>query len=334
MSRVPARVAQDAESAMADIAALAEAAAQTPPAANDPPPADPGEPAGAPAPAPAPAAPAPTATPVDPLAELRRMNDNLATMAGRLDAVNRDNQRLQQELLAARNQPPAQPPAPPPSLVTDKDREEYGEDMLGMVERVIQQTVGTQLRDLGTRLAGLEGRIGSVSTRVQQVAQVAELTAEQKYRQDLDSLVPGWEEVNKDQNFLDWLQEKDTLSGKKRFDLLLDAHENLESGRVAFIFKLYKPELGNAPQAAGTPSNPEPQSGAPAPIIDPATLAAPATSPNAAPPASPAPGKVWTQAEVDDLYDAKSRKRISAAEFQKREAEYFQALREGRVAAA
>lgn len=326
MSQVPARVAADAAAAMADIAALAAVAQQAPPAD---PPTDPIE---EPAPAPAPP-PQPVATPVDPLAELRRTNEHLNTVAGRLEAQNREVVRLQQELLAARNQPPPQPPAPPPSLITEEDRTEYGADMLGMVERVVRQTVGSQLADLGTRLAGLEGRIGSVSTRVQQVAQVAEVTAEQKYRADLDSLVPGWEVVNKSPEFLDWLEETDTLSGKKRLDSLLDAHNKLESGRVAYIFKLYKPDLGNAPPQPGTPQ-PVENSGTPAPIIDPASLASPATSPNAAPPASPPTGKVWTQAEVDDLYNRKQRNRITKAEFDRLEQEYFQAMREGRVAAA
>jgi hypothetical protein len=146
--------------------------------------------------------------------------------------------------------------------------------------------------------------------------------------QKLDLLMPGWTETNEDQRFIDWLENVDKLSRRKYGDLLSEAHGNMEAERVTDIFCTYKPELrASAPQSAGPqPTNPEPE-----PVIDPMTLVAPNTAPAAPAPAAPPPGKIWSQADVDKLYDDKQKKRISESVFVQREAEYLQALAEGRV---
>lgn len=339
MSQIPARVAAEAAQAEAALAELAKAAAQ--PAEQPVPPTTDPTPTPAPTPTPTPAAPAqppaasppaPAPAPVEPTnmaAELSRMQSLLNTTLGRLEASNREMQQLRTRMEEATKQPPQPMPANP--AITDKDRDEYGTDLIDLITRVCASSYGTALSDLSSRVAQLEGRVAATARTAEVAATTVQQTAMERYLTDLDNLIPGWQEVNNSTEFLDWLEKADNFSGKKRMDLLLEAHQNLEAGRVAYIFKQFKPDLGNAPQQPGTPA-PEPQNGN-QPSVDMSTLAAPSTAPAAPPPSSGQPsGQIWTQQDVDNLYLAKQRGRISNAEFAKREAEYFKALKEGRVA--
>lgn len=320
-SHIPARVAADANEADATLASLVAAAA-----APEVPPAPVEEPT---------PAPAPGVQPVDMMADIRRLQAQLQTTQGRLDDATRQLQVAQSRLEEVARLPPPAPvaPTPPPApLISDKDREEYGEDLISLIGRVLDHKIGSRLDDAMAKISMIEGRLGRVDSSVQSVRQTAQQTAQQRYEAQLDSLIPGWSEVNEEQGYIDWLENRDTLSGKKYMELLLDAHQSMDAARVSSIFLLYKPELrASAPQPAGTqPTTPE----ATVPIIDPMTLAAPNTSPAAPAPAAPPAGKIWSQADVNKLFDDKQKKRISQQVFEQREAEYLVALAEGRVAAS
>lgn len=328
-TRIPARVAAGAAEADTILASLA-AAAQNPPA-NDPPQDPQAAPAAVAPPDPAPPpAPAPSVQPVD-MAEIRRLQQQLSTVTGRLDEVNRTNAQLQAQVAQATARPP-EPAAPPAPLISDKEREEYGDELLSVVARVVRQEVGTELRDLVAKVNQLEGRLGRMDTSVRVVQAATTQTAQQRYESELDQLLPEWEAINDEPALLDWLQNVDMLSGKKYVELLHDAHNAHDAKRVVHIFRLYKPEAGaSAQQPAGPQPNIPPAQVAPA--IDPMTLAAPNTQPAAPAPANPPAGKIWTTAEVDKLYDDKQKKRITQQVFEQLEADYLQALAQGRVAA-
>lgn len=327
-SHIPARVAADAREADATLASLVAVTAPTDAPAE-------------PAPAPAPAAavpPAPSVQPV-PADDLRQkvaqLEQALRTTQGRLADQTEANARLQGRIDQLAVAPPAAPapaPAPAPSLVSDKDREEYGDDLIGLIGRVLQQTLGTSLSDATSKLAAFEGRLQRLEGGVQTVRQQ---TAEQRYaafEDELGRILPEWNQINEEPALLDWLENRDTLSGKKYGELLASAHEAMDAARVASIFRLYKT---GTPASAQPSAGPQPEAPAqPAPHIDPMTLAAPDTSPAAPAPTAPPAGKVWTQAEVDKLYDDKQKKRIPPEVFRQREADYMQALAEGRVVAA
>lgn len=338
-SHIPARVAADAREADATLASLVAVTAPTDAPAEPAPAPTPAEPAPAPAPAAA-VPPAPSVQPVpadDMRQRVAQLEQALRTTQGRLADQTEANARLQGRLDQLAVAPPAAPasaptPAPAPSLISDKDREEYGDDLISLIGRVLQQTLGTSLSDATSKLAAFEGRLQRLEGGVQTVRQQ---TAEQRYaafEDELGRLLPEWVQINEDPALLDWLENRDTLSGKKYGELLASAHEAMDAARVVSIFRLYKTGTpASAPPSAG----PQPEAPAqPAPHIDPMTLAAPDTSPAAPAPTAPPAGKVWTQAEVDKLYDDKQKKRITLAQFQLLEADYFKAMAEGRVVAA
>lgn len=326
MSQIPARVAAEAAEADEALKQLAAAAAQplNPPSDDSAPP--PPESQDPPPPEPQPPAPPPPAVPVEIADELARIRQQLNTTIGRLDAANADNQILRRKLDEISAPAPAAPAAPASaSLVTEKDREDYGEDMLDLIARAVRQEYGPRFTAMEQRLSTLEAKVGGLGQRLDQTQSVTTKTAQELLFDQLDEVIPGWDAVNTDPKFLDWLEGVDVVSNRKRSALLKEAYSDLDAGRIAYIFKKFKPDLGNAPPS-GTPAPETPNA-----PVDLSTLVAPNTSAAPVPPANPPAGKVWTSAEVDKLYLDKQRGRITPAEFAKREAEYMQAMKEGRV---
>jgi hypothetical protein len=326
MSQIPARVAAEAAQADAQLAELAAAAAAAEPAS---PALSLVEGGGVP---PAPAPPAPSAVPVDLAEELRRSRDFISAQNGRLQAQAdqmREMQRSIVELQANRPGAPAATPPEAPKFVTEKDQEEYGEDLIGLIQRVIRQELGGPFERMALRINALETRLGTASKQAETAQQFATQTADERYFSALDGKIPDWEKVNDTREFVDWLKNQDKLSGETYYNLLAHAHQQRDVGRVVEIFRVYKPELVVDSPAAPAPSTPTPPK--PSGRIDPHELAAPATTAPAAPPSTPGQGPIWTQADIDKLYDDKVKGRMSQVDFDRLEKQYHQAMLEGRV---
>ena len=328
-SNVPSRVLAEAAEADATLAELAAAAAPPPsPALQlvEPPP-NLEQP-----PSQVPPTPAPTAQPVDLGAELMRAQQFIATQNGRLQAQAeqmRDITRQLDELRQGTRQPQAPQPGPP-QYVTPQDREDYGDDLINLVGRIIKQSVEGPINNMALRVAALESRLGSTVRVVETAQQHAAQTIDERYFSALDARVPSWEATNTTTAFVDWLKNRDKLSGETYYDLLAAAHQQRDADRVVEIFRAYKPELVHgSPDTPAPPASASQQPGR----IDPSELAAPVTTAPAAPPTTPPQGAIWTQADVNKLYDDKNKGRISQADFDKLERQYHQALVEGRVSA-
>jgi hypothetical protein len=333
---IPQRVQDAAAEADKQLQALVNA----PPAANEGPAAvvPPAAPPAAPV---APSDPAPPATvqPTSTEAELVRLQQQLNTEAGRNAARDAENAELRgrlaamQEVITAqqRQQPaaPAAPATPAPSLITDDDRKDFGEDMIDFVQRVFRQTLGNSLSQIAGRLTALENTLRQTTQQAATAARSAEDLAFEKYIGNLDGLAPGWKETNDDPAFVDWLKNRDTFSRKTRHELLAAAHAEADADTVAEFFRAYWKEKGIAP---AQPAPTAPPSSPPAtPTVDPQTLVAPAASNAPSPAANPRGGKIWTQAEIEKVYDDRMKKRIGAEDFARLELEIEAAVLEGRV---
>lgn len=328
---IPQRVKEAAEEAEQQLQALASA----PPAANEGDPATPPE-ASVPA-APPPPPPTPVAQPTSTEAELQRLQQQLNTEAGRNAARDAENAELrgrlaalQDALAAQQRQAPAAPPTPAPSLITDEDRKDFGEDMIDFVQRVMRETMGSAMAQMAGRITALENSLRQTSRQAETAAKSAEDLAFEKYIGSLDSLVPGWRETNDDQAFVDWLRNRDTFSRKTRRELLASAHAEADASTVAEFFRAYWKEKGSAPATPPAPSTP-PSSPPATPTVDPQTLVAPAAANAPAPTANPRGGRIWTQAEIEKVYDDRMKKRIGAEDFARLEQEIEAAVLEGRV---
>lgn len=109
------------------------------------------------------------------------------------------NVQLLQQQLAARPGEIEEPEAND-RLVTDRDREAFGEDLIDLQRRVAQEVAGkydAKLQAYETKIALLEQRL------MQTGNQVGEMTFEQK----LHRAVPDFDAINTDPRWIAWLNE-------------------------------------------------------------------------------------------------------------------------------
>jgi hypothetical protein len=232
--------------------------------------------------------------------------------------------------------PPAAPaaaPAPPTRLLTPDEIAEWSPEMISVVQRAAREIYEPVVANLRGRLDRLEQGFRAQDATVKQVAQVTAQTAEDKFEADLTANAGGtydWKAINNDPNFLDFLQQADTFSGKKRHDLFLEAAGQLDAGRVSAFFGAYAQAKGIAAARPLDGGN-SPGSSTAAPTVDPLSLVAPGPAAPAPAASVPAAGKIWTQAEVLAPYDDYHRGAITEQEFKVREAAALKAVAEGRV---
>lgn len=118
----------------------------------------------------------------------------------------------------------------------DNDAEVFGEDLMGAIDRRAEhkarELVAAQTKQLQEYIAKLESKLGTVG---EQVA----VSAQDKFYDQLASLVPDYESINVDPGFLNWLGESDPVYGVSR-QAALDAGANaLDAQRVANVFRAY-----------------------------------------------------------------------------------------------
>ncbi len=240
-------------------------------------------------------------------------NQNMADSKRRLEEANKQTAELKKQL--ARLQ--AEKAAP---SVDPKDVETFGEDLLGMVQRVVDAKLGHTRAQVDSRIVDLE-------SQVQGTAQAVAGNAEAVFFDRLAAMVPDYEAVNAEQGLLDWLTIVDPIYGEPRQAALDRAVNALNPVAVAAIFNTYKATKGgtNPPQPA--PGKPTPQSQL-------EKQASPRGS-SSTPPAAPAASKrVYSQHEIAKFYDdvTKGRYRGRQEEMKREEAAINAALAEGRIA--
>ena len=124
----------------------------------------------------------------------------------------------------------ANEPNPHAFELTDEQREEMTENEIAVFENLA---------------AKMSGRIEQVEQTVAQKA----TNVRDLYYEDLDALVPTWESINKNQDFLNWLLEVDPATGVKR-QITLESLDSLNRAEdVAAIFRSFL-NAGTASDAA------------------------------------------------------------------------------------
>jgi hypothetical protein len=219
-----------------------------------------------------------------------------------------------------RGQQAQQQRAPAPPLLSDKDRETYGPELIDLVQRAAREAVMPDLRQ--------------TQTQVQQVNQRVEQQTQQGVYQTLDSQVPTWKEVNTNPRFKAWCALPDVYSGQLRGKLLNAAFRAADAPRVVAFFQGFLAEevaTGNAPAPQPEPGQNPPRHAA----VQLETLAAPGRAKPAGGNSTPAPADkpVFTRAQIQGFY-ADVRKGVYEgrdADKARDEAAIFLAQREGRV---
>lgn len=291
---------------------------QEPPAAQE----------AAPAPeAPEPEAPAPTPAPSNDVetlkAQLAKQARDYNALLGR-NQQQRDYIAMQQGQINQLSNPrswaqPQQPQQRQP-LISDEERKYYGDDLLSVVERKAREVVQPAVRELAERNKQLQQELKQVKTN--------------DVYSELDRQMPGWEAINDNQAWRDWLGLPDLYSGVIRQRLLDGAFAAGDAGRILAFFRGF---LAEHPEHSGQQS----PAGATAQPATPVRKAALKLENLAAPGrAQPSPSAdataaqpTFTNKEIDRFYWEITHGHWNGREQAKqaREAQIHAAVREGRV---
>lgn len=312
MSRLPRQIQQQAD----DIALFdqeLEAEAQPVEEDNEPAAEEQAAPPAAPAPAPAP-------PPEDPWKQrYQSLQGMFNAETARRDA---EIAELRKMVAAKDSGPPPAAPQPQSPVISDEDREIFGDDLIELIGRKAAEVAQQTVSKLESEIKRLESVNADLASKVGTVEQVQGDVARQDYYQRLTAMVPDLDQLNAHQPFLDWLGQKDPLTNLARQAYLDDAFAAYDVARTAAIFNAYKAETQPAP--APQPARRQPKL---------EEQVAPGNTGQASPLPTDTGGKVWTMREIDDFYasvkrgDWKGREEAAA----KREAEIDLAVQQGRL---
>jgi len=243
-----------------------------------------------------------------------------SAMKGRYEKAMQEVEGLHRVIasLEARAEPAPQQDLRTERLITPEEEEAYGSEFLSVVERKARELIAPMENKYQSTIKQLENKLESVGQRFQQ-------SDRDRMFSDLDTEVSNWRELNRSDDFLDWLQDYDAFSGQQRHLMLKSAYERNDAKRVAAFFKGFLREGA----ALAPPAN---HSDTAQPRVSLESLAAPGRAKPQAATRAPADNKpVFTRAQIKAFYADAQRGRYKEAEKQKLEAEIFEATAEGRV---
>lgn len=249
------------------------------------------------------------AKPVEQKVDPEKWEAKYKTLAGKyssevpkLAADNRDLRgqiealKSEMEELRTRAATPAAP------LISDEDKERYGEDMVDFVQRAVK-----------AQTADKEAEINSLKKQLESFTSQTNKNSEVTFFERLGEIVPDWVSINDDEAFHRWLDEREAFSGQRRQDLLATAEAERDAPRVAAFFNAWKSQTQKVDTARSS-----------------------ALSSQVAPESKktsivPEGKRLFSRQEIADFYAKARRGEIKAQDQMRIEGEIHQALVEGRV---
>jgi hypothetical protein len=193
---------------------------------------------------------------------------------------------------------------------TQEDTDAFGSDMIEMVSRVAQAVFASQAGTLTESIVKIEGRLDTVGKQ-------SALSAEDRFRNKLDTLVSDWKVIDSNPAFVAWLQESPA-----RNNLFASSVKSLDHSGVAEVMNQYQTLHGQVEAAAKAVATDT--------QIKLEAQVAPGKSRKSAPAAKTLPeDKIWTRSEIVTVMNSKSD--YTAEEFAALEREIAQAQKDERV---
>jgi hypothetical protein len=208
-------------------------------------------------------------------------------------------------------------------FITPEEESDYGAEFLSVVGKKAKEEMLPIVKQYETKIAELEAKLQGVNGYVSQSARTRMLS-------DLDDKVPEWREINRNEEFLAWLELPDLYSGAIRHELLKAAYERNDAPRVLAFFNGFLAEEAATRPATSAVAQ---ETGARAPVLDASKLAAPGRAKSAAGTSAPAEKPIFTGAQIAKFYAevAAGKYRGKEAEKDRLEGQIFEATRDGRV---
>jgi len=274
------------------------------------------------------AEPAKAAPPQEPVEDVNYWKKRFETVQGKLNAEmpplfqQLREQSEQIKALQAKLTEKETPSSPKPeSLVTQKDIDAFGEDLIDAMRRTAREEAR---KAYAAEREALERKFGAVETQVGQVAQQVDKTSANAFWGDVVRLVPDWPQVDQDPTWISWLDTTPEYAAATYRELAGQAISKGNAQKIAKLVDTWKKESGRqqpAPQPAqATPARPQ-QSELERQV-------APSTVRSGS---SPSAQKILTRADYEALYDVRNVQRYGEKEAARMIAEADLAVAENRV---
>lgn len=207
-------------------------------------------------------------------------------------------------------------PKQEPKLVTDEDVRNFGEDLIEVQRKVAREVAAefeSRLEALQSENRELRDLVGNADNRI----------SETTFEARLHRLVPDFQQLDSDPNWIAWLDEVDPVLRAPRRTIALQAYQSGDAEGVAYYVDMFKSSMANEEPAQDKPAAQELER-----QIQPVRTAANAT------PASQK-GKTYTNGDIQRMF--KKAAMLNSAgkleEANKLEAEIDAAYMQGRVVA-
>lgn len=217
--------------------------------------------------------------------------------------------------------------APAPKLVTDKDIDNFGPDLIDLIGRKAREIAAEQTGEIVGELQTLRAENAALKAKVEGAEQTVAKTSFETFIGKLRERIPDLDEVNATQSFLDWCMGEDELRGGQRQQILAAAMEAQDVQRVVNFVNAWRATQSPPPAPASAPAKD--------PKVEAEFRSQVAPGSSKTPPSPPPAPKVWKAAEINAFYADVTRGKYRGrdAEFNAIEAEINQAIAEGRVSA-
>lgn len=161
-------------------------------------------------------------------AEVPRLHQQVKDLMDKVDQLTK----------AAETQKPSEPTKSKEkvSFVTDADRAEFGEELIDVQRRVAREVAAEyqeQLEAQAKVIKDLEAKISSTGSQIGQMS----------FAQKLTQLVPDFEQVDRDERWVAWLNEHDPMLRAPRRTQAKAAFEAGDAEAVAHYVKLFKASI-------------------------------------------------------------------------------------------
>lgn len=237
-------------------------------------------------------------------AEIPRLQQQISELYSELSRIRAERDQA--------NQQESQSEPPSVESVNSDDLSEYGEEFGKLAK---------SFNALLEQNKMLQEKLGSIENSTQQVQQDQVSNKEEQFWGKLSQQVPNWEEINQNQDFLNWLTQEDPVSGTQRQQILEHHHKAKDANRVAGVFKAWMQESGQGHGQKQPPSKAEPKN------VQPEQTRADQPSQQTQ------AGRTWTKTQIKKHYDDQIKGLWNGREdeWKKIEREIHQAVQEGRV---
>lgn len=243
-------------------------------------------------------------------AEVPQLNEKLKAALQRVDTLSAQVQEL------ANKQP--EPKEDP--LVTSKDEEAFGADLIDLARRVVKEETSTVAKRLATVERALAAVV-KVSEKVERIEVANAQTAEERFWADVNTLVPDWQDVDNDPRWIEFLDTRAKGAAKTYRELAQDAILAGQSKAVAELVEVWKDVSGITAERAKQDKKQRELESQAQPGKSKATADAP----------KPGEGRIWTWAEYEKVFSPNISREYTAAQVAELQAEAEKAYLEGRI---